>query len=52
MKSVMPEKKFPVILGYDAAGTIDAVGDSVTKFKIGCVTKILFYTLYCNICKL
>jgi NADPH:quinone reductase-like Zn-dependent oxidoreductase len=27
--------RFPVKLGYDLSGTIVAVGDSVTEFKIG-----------------
>jgi NADPH:quinone reductase-like Zn-dependent oxidoreductase len=27
--------RFPARLGYEAAGTIEAVGDGVTEFKVG-----------------
>ena len=35
MKDLMPEKQWPVIMGYDAAGVIDAVGSDIKKFKNG-----------------
>ena len=28
-------EKYPVILGFDAAGTVEEVGEGVTKFKKG-----------------
>ena len=28
-------QRFPVKIGYDVSGTIDAIGDSVTAFKVG-----------------
>lgn len=34
MKAIQKEA-FPVIIGYDASGVVDAVGASVTKFKVG-----------------
>lgn len=30
-----PEGLFPVILGHEGAGTVESVGEGVTKFKPG-----------------
>ena len=30
-----PEGLFPVILGHEGAGTVESVGEGVTKFKTG-----------------
>lgn len=30
-----PEGTFPVILGHEGAGTVESVGEGVTKFKPG-----------------
>ena len=35
MKDLMPEKQWPVIMGYDASGIVDAVGSDIKKFKKG-----------------
>lgn len=34
LKKVMP-MPFPITMGFDAAGLVDSVGNSVTKFKVG-----------------
>lgn len=30
-----PEGLFPVVLGHEGAGTVESVGEGVTKFKAG-----------------
>jgi NADPH:quinone reductase-like Zn-dependent oxidoreductase len=35
LKAIKAEKKFPVVLGYDAAGIVDSVGTKVTSLKVG-----------------
>jgi alcohol dehydrogenase len=34
LKKIMP-MKFPITLGFDAAGVIESIGTSVSKFKVG-----------------
>ncbi len=34
LKKVMP-MSFPITMGFDAAGVVDSIGTSVTKFKVG-----------------
>src|SRR5436305_14019493 len=34
LRLVMPAR-FPLILGYDAAGEVDAIGPEVTRFQVG-----------------
>ncbi|XP_026852469.2 alcohol dehydrogenase class-3 [Electrophorus electricus] len=45
-----PEGVFPVILGHEGAGTVESVGEGVTKFKTG-DTVILLYIPQCGECK-
>lgn len=35
MKAIRAEKRFPVILGYDCSGTVDAIGPKVSSLKVG-----------------
>uniref|UniRef100_A0A3Q2W8T2 S-(hydroxymethyl)glutathione dehydrogenase n=1 Tax=Haplochromis burtoni TaxID=8153 RepID=A0A3Q2W8T2_HAPBU len=45
-----PEGLFPVILGHEGAGTVESVGEGVTKFKPG-DTVIPLYVPQCGECK-
>ncbi|MCJ8733721.1 hypothetical protein PDJAM_G00226840 [Pangasius djambal] len=45
-----PEGLFPVILGHEGAGTVESVGEGVTKFKPG-DTVIPVYIPQCGECK-
>lgn len=47
-----PEGLFPVILGHEGAGTVESVGEGVTKFKPGMKTGnyvSLYKSMFCKI---
>jgi NADPH:quinone reductase-like Zn-dependent oxidoreductase len=38
---IEPVAKFPAVLGYEAAGTIDALGEGVTGFAVGDAVNVI-----------
>lgn len=44
MSGALSDMKFPAILGHEAAGIVESVGEGVTKFKPGTVW--MSYGLY------
>lgn len=43
-----PEGLFPVILGHEGAGTVESVGEGVSKFKPGTPISLVPLSSYCR----